>query len=154
MQQLQQTKTPNYPTDKSQLFWKIFATIALVCFIIVGTLFYFSQSENFRITNPGTPGSYQAVFLTNGQVYFGRLSLQPGGYVVLTSIFYLQLTKDLQGQDSDQTQNENSNVTVVKLGNELHGPLDEMRINKDQILFYETLKSDSKVLQAINNYIK
>jgi hypothetical protein len=43
-----------------------------------------------------------------------------------------------------------TNINIVKLGGELHGPTDEMRINRDTVLFIEDLKSDSKVVSAIN----
>jgi hypothetical protein len=41
---------------------------------------------------------------------------------------------------------------LVKLGNELHGPVDEMHISKAQILFYEDLKTDGQVVKAIQAY--
>jgi hypothetical protein len=36
----------------------------------------------------------------------------------------------------------------------LHGPEDEMRINRDQILFTEDIKADGRVAQAIAEYKK
>ena len=41
-----------------------------------------------------------------------------------------------------------------KLGQEIHGPEDEMIISKDHVLFYENLKSDGKVSQSIEQYKK
>ncbi len=41
---------------------------------------------------------------------------------------------------------------MVKLGNELHGPEDEMFITKEHVLFYEDMKADGKVMQAIKEY--
>ena len=43
-------------------------------------------------------------------------------------------------------------VSLVKLGDELHGPADKMEINRDQILFIEDLKPNSQVVMAIKNY--
>jgi hypothetical protein len=95
---------------------------------------------------------FQAVFLTNNMVYFGKLSDTNGEYVKMTNIFYLQV----QGQQSAQTQAQSSTtqpqLSLTKLGGELHGPEDTMYINKKEILFWENLKSDGKVTQAINNY--
>ena len=45
-----------------------------------------------------------------------------------------------------------SDAALLKLGNELHGPEDWMRINQDHVLFIEKLKQDSKVSQAIRDY--
>jgi len=90
--------------------------------------------------------TYQAVFLTNNQVYFGKLSKQHSQYPILTDIYYLRVTQPLQPSQP------NPNINLVKLGDELHGPADRMEINRDQILFVEDLKDNSQVVQAIKNY--
>jgi len=41
---------------------------------------------------------------------------------------------------------------LVKLGNEVHGPYDEMRINRQHIIFVEDLRQDGKIMQAIQKY--
>ena len=97
---------------------------------------------------------YQAVFLTNGQVYFGHLTHADSNYLVLTDIYYLQVNQPLQsGQNTQQAASSASpQLSLVKLGNELHGPMDIMYINRPQVLFFEDLKNDGKVVQAINSY--
>lgn len=97
---------------------------------------------------------YQAVFFTNGQVYFGKLADFDAHYMKLTEVFYLQ-TKDAanDSQNPQQTAKNSSNdVQLIKLGNEIHGPTDEMIISKDQVLFFENLKSDGKVSDSIDKY--
>jgi len=94
--------------------------------------------------------NYQAVFLTNGQVYFGKLYYENSKYPTLREVFYLQVTQPPQPLQEGQTPP--SNINLVKLGGELHGPQDEMKINRDQILFIEDLKSDSRVIQAIQQF--
>ena len=96
---------------------------------------------------PFASGDYQAVFLTNGQVYFGHLYWQNHQYSVLRDVSYLQVTQPPQPLTAGQTPP--TNINLVKLGGELHGPTDEMRINRDTVLFIENLKSDSKVVSAI-----
>jgi hypothetical protein len=93
---------------------------------------------------------YQAVFLTNGQVYFGKVSNINSGYVKLSDIYYLQVQQSVQPTDKNKT--DQSQVSLAKLGSELHGPEDSMNINRDQVLFWENLKNDGKVVQAINSY--
>lgn len=98
-------------------------------------------------------GDWQAVFLTNGQVYFGHIAGSPEGqYVTLKDIYYLQVQRALQPKPEDSA--ETPKIQLVKLGSELHAPKDEMRINRDQILFTEALKGDGKVVQSIEKYIK
>jgi len=93
---------------------------------------------------------FQALFLTNGQVYFGHLSDVNDGYVKLTDIYYLQVQQQVQpGQSSSSS---NPNVSLAKLGNELHGPEDVMYVAQSQVLFWENLKNSGKVVQAINTY--
>ncbi len=97
-------------------------------------------------------GQYQAVFLTNGQVYFGKVSDVNNGYVKLSDIYYLQVQQSVQPTDKSKSSNDQSQVSLAKLGSELHGPEDSMNINRDQVLFWENLKNDGKVVQAINSY--
>ena len=100
-------------------------------------------------------GDVQAVFLANGQVYFGQLKDANEQYLTLTTIFYLKAKDDKSVQATDKsspTTANTENFDLVKLGNELHGPQDMMKINRDQVLFYENLKADGKVAQAIASY--
>src|ERR1035437_84052 len=43
---------------------------------------------------------FQAVFLTNGQVYFGKVSHVDNSYVKITDIYYLQVQQTVQPKDS------------------------------------------------------
>lgn len=94
---------------------------------------------------------YQAVFLTNGQVYFGKLKGLGGAYVKLQDVYYIQSQNPQQGAQSTPQPSPGTNLSLVKLGNEIHGPDAEMQIGSDQILFWENLKNDSKVVEAIKN---
>lgn len=101
------------------------------------------------------PNKYQAVFLTNGQVYFGRVSRASRDTVRITDIYYLQVQQSVQGQDSkDADSKPKADTSLIKLGSELHGPDDAMYVPKSQILFWENLKGDGKVVDAIKNYQK
>lgn len=97
--------------------------------------------------------AYYAVFLTNSQVYFGHLTDGTGQYLTLTDIYYLQLAESLQPTDPKDAatleDNSKQQVALTKLGKELHGPKDEMTINRDSVMFFEELNNDSKVVQTI-----
>lgn len=87
--------------------------------------------------------TYQAVFLTNGQAYFGKLRGASSRTPVLDDVYYLQTP--VQGQASGTPQ-----FSLAKLGQgEVHGPQDRMFINRDQLLFWEDLRQDSQVLKTI-----
>jgi hypothetical protein len=99
---------------------------------------------------------YQAVFLTNDQVYFGKITDISDEVVVMEDIYYLQKGAD-QAADAKQeasSPSQNANMSLAKLGSELHAPEDRMQINKDQVLFWENLKEDGKVSAAIKDYQK
>jgi hypothetical protein len=93
----------------------------------------------------------QAVFLNTGQVYFGNITTLNDNYLVLTNIFYLQTASS--GSSTSSTSS-NSNVTLVKLGCELHRPYDQMVINRSQVTFWENLQSDGQVATAVATYQK
>lgn len=88
--------------------------------------------------------TYQAVFLDNGQVYFGKLDSRADGLHRLSNVYYMQL----QGNTQDAADS-----VLVKLGSEVHGPADFMDINPAHILFTEDLTADSKVSKAIADYV-
>ncbi|MBL8031907.1 MAG: hypothetical protein JNK33_06340 [Candidatus Doudnabacteria bacterium] len=138
----------------SKLPWIVLALVVVVL-VVVAILFrdkLFAGKSGDAMT--AKAGEYQAVFLTNGQVYFGKLSEDGGRYIKLTDIYYLQVNQpQIQGsQQTTQQAQQQPQLQLVKLGNELHGPVDEMHINRDQVLFFEDMKADGKVAQAIKEY--
>jgi len=91
----------------------------------------------------GTPKvstEYQAVFLDNGQAFFGKLENANSKYPLLKEVYYIQ------SQEDPATKQVNSVLT--KRGSELHGP-DAMYINAGHILMVESVTPGSKVGQLI-----
>jgi hypothetical protein len=82
------------------------------------------------------PKAYQAVFLTTGQVYFGKLTID-GDVYVLNDVYYVN-------QPDPATPGQ-----LVKRGNEVQGPRDPMLISARQVLQVENLRDDSQVAQGI-----
>lgn len=89
----------------------------------------------------------QAVFLNTGQVYFGNVKTLNNRFFVLTNIYYLQTS-------STGTNNSSTNVSLVKLGCELHEPYDQMIINRDQVTFWENLQDNGQVAKAVSSFEK
>ncbi len=109
----------------------------LVLLFVAAAAVRFYQSER----------AWRAVFLSNNQVYFGRffsLPFWPNGR--LTDIYYLEVSQSIQPQGNTAPQPE---LKVVKLGNEIHGPMSKMIIPMSHVLFWEDLRSDSAVVKAI-----
>lgn len=124
--------------------------VAAVLVVFAIGWFMFGRSD----TSASIDGSkYQAVFFTNGQVYFGKMSVINQDYMRLKNVYYLQNKSKSDSDSSPQSASKQdaSNVELIKLGNEIHGPEDEMVIAKDQILFFENLKPKGTVSTTILN---
>jgi len=96
---------------------------------------------------------FQAVFLNGGQVYFGKVQTLNEKFITMNNIYYLRVNQQVQPNQST-TSAANQDVSLAKLGCELHGPTDTMVINREQVLFWENLKADGQVAKAITAYVK
>lgn len=94
-----------------------------------------------------TPDAYQAVFLDNNQVYFGKLKSLNRDFWSLTDIYYLRAGTVQQIGSGGETQ-----IDLVKLGAELHAPKDEMIINKEHVIFYEEIGETSEIMKSIRQH--
>ena len=140
------------------------ALILILVLALVGLGLYLFKPDLFKaITGQGStaktpqkqevkPSGYSAVFLVNNQVYFGKLEDAGGLYPKLKDVYYLRVDRPLQ--PAPATGGAQPEVQLIKLGNELHGPVDEIRFNKEQILYIEDLKTDSRVVKAIEDFKK
>jgi hypothetical protein len=70
-------------------------------------------------------------------------------YLVLTNIYYLQSNSS---STSTSATAANQNVTLVKLGCELHMPYDRMIINNSEVTFWENLQPTGQVAKAVATY--
>jgi hypothetical protein len=92
----------------------------------------------------------QSVFLNNGQVYFGKIDTKVSTekYLSLSNIYYLRTNST----GAATTTTASGDVSLVKLGCELHGPYDKMIINRDQVTFWENLQDSGQVAKAIAQF--
>jgi hypothetical protein len=138
----------NMTVSNRHLKWILVAAVAVLLFTAAAHAVWNKAGRKVQ-EKLAVNGEYQAVFLANDQVYFGKLELDRE-WVILRDIYYLQEAKDLQSATASGTQGQpEAQVRLVKLGSEVHGPKDEMYIPKDKIMFWENLKSDSRVVQTI-----
>jgi len=93
---------------------------------------------------------WNAVFLSDGQVYFGHLKNENKEFVRLTDVYYLKSGSNLQQDVAGSKETSSQNLNLVKLGGEVHGPENSMFIARDKILFIENLKDTSTIIQAIS----
>lgn len=89
---------------------------------------------------------YQAVFLNNGQVYFGKAKQVNARFVTLDDVYYLT-------QASAANNQTTGDYTLVKLGcQQIHYPEDRMVISRDQVTFWENLSTKGKVAKSIADF--
>lgn len=139
------------------ILWTKWLIVAIVL-ALIGATGWMVMSNNRAITSTIDTSKYQAVFLSNGQVYFGKLSVVSGEYMRLTNVFYLerQLTansasdKKVDDEETTPTVTDN-NFQLLKYSDVLYGSEDVMIISKDDIIRYENLRSDGVVAKAIAN---
>jgi hypothetical protein len=136
------------PNNKPNWFKRSIA-IVIVALLALVVAHGFSDSKNLP---SGISDKWQAVFLTDGQVYFGKLENYNGEYVLLDSVYYLKFASGLQEQNiTSVSATSAQNLNLIKLGGEAHQPEGQMFIEKDKILFFENLKPTSPVVQAIEH---
>ena len=126
---------------------RIFVMLLVIIGLILLILVVRTQLFRAGITTLFAPGAaelidrdlYQAVFLTNGSTYFGRLQQQGDEWFVLTDVFYLSVSQDSAPQ-------------LIKRGSEPQGPREPMIIPQLQVLFIENLRDDSEIVAAIKRF--
>lgn len=130
-------------TALRRIFVMLLVLIALILLVLVvrtqlfragiGVLFAPSAAELID------RNAYQAVFLTDGHSYYGKLEQQGDDWFAMTDVFYLTV--------SDQT-----GPSLVKRGSEPWGPKEPMIIPRSQVLVIENMRDDSDVVVAIKRY--
>ena len=95
---------------------------------------------------------YQAVFLDDGKVFFGKLQNTHGTYLTLEDVYYTQNQATTPGESSQDTAS--NRVNIVKVGEEVYGPENSMSIRADKITFWQNLTTDSQIAKAIQSQQK
>ena len=135
----------NTAQKRNKFIMPIIGILGLII-LFFGGYYAIQQLNNNNLMSGVNSQQYQAVFLTNGQAYFGKITSINNSFLQISHIYYLQAQQSVQPKTSSQ-----ANLSLVKLGSEIHGPEDNMYIARSQILFYENLKDNGQVVKAINN---
>lgn len=93
------------------------------------------------------PDKYQVIYLTNGQMYFGKLKNASGDFLVMTNPYTPQSSTSTSTDNSSST----SAGTLLKVSDQLYGPEDSIAIKSSQVAFWQNLRNNSKVTQAISS---
>jgi hypothetical protein len=121
------------PSSKVLVFLLILASLLVIA--TLGVNLVPQARVNSIVDNDRT----QAVFLSNGQVLVGDLSSVDERYVKVEHVYSVPSVEALA----------DTNFQPVKLNAQAYGPDDEIYVVRDQILYWQNLREDSKVIQKI-----
>ena len=132
------------PKIKAKLpFKKIVRLILIVLFLVilaVGIRYVIGNlpSGGTDLTRKADPSasSYYAIFLSDGQIYFGEIIENNENEMAISNAYRMQ--------PSGQT------YSLLKLTDEAYGPTNKIFVNRSHVLFYEQLRKDSRVVELIN----
>ncbi len=110
---------------------KILLVAVVILVIAVGALIFWQKV--------GFEKPYYAVYLSTGDLYFGKLSYFPR--VSLSDVWFLQ-------RNPDDIQNP---LSLTPFKGAFWGPENELYLNSKDIVWKVKLKSDSPVLSYIKN---
>ena len=146
-QELQKIKQPG-PVRVNESFIKRL-TFFLAVILIGAVLFwlFFSRSED-KTADLTEAADWYTIKLVNEEIYYGQVSDVSADPVVIQNVYY----NYGQQEDEKKAMDETGNIRLVKRGQETHGPDGTMNIVRSQVLYLESLRKDSKVLQAILEY--
>jgi hypothetical protein len=114
----------------------VIAVAVLVAVLAAFSIWFFMEFHAWPIS--GRSSNYSAVYLTNGAVYFGKLSWFPSPH--LTNVWFLQQSTNQQGQ---------TQASLVPFTNLFWGPSDELYFNANQILSWTPLKTTSQLVKQL-----
>lgn len=116
----------------------VLAVIVVVVLVAVGVLI----GVKFLAGQPSgaAASAYSAVYLTTGDIYYGKLSWFPWPH--LKNVYFLQRGQDAQGQ---------TQLGLIPFMSSFWGPVDEVYLNPREVVFWTRLRNDSQVAKALGN---
>lgn len=127
--------------------------------IVVSIGFFFSKNFNFKqFIGVNESSTYQAITLVNGQTFFGKVEDHTSDPLTLSNVFYIQEKPVVQTSTSSAIPIPTLVTAPVPGPNELikleYGDKkrDFVKIKRKLILYIQSLRADSKVLQLMKQY--
>lgn len=115
----------------------IAAVVVLVVLVAVGV----AIGARFASSGSGSgeqESDYTAVYLTTGDLYFGKISWWPKPHL-----------KDVWILNRDTSAEAASQLSVVPFKGVVWGPSDDLYLNPKEIIWWTRLRSDSQIVKAV-----
>jgi hypothetical protein len=124
--------------------WRVLGGILVGLLAAAAIYFWFQPQPPFDGTV--NPDRWQAVFLEDGRIYFGRL--EPGGedFYVLRDAFFLQETPPEEEGDVPGRE-------IQPVSAEFHGPENLLVLSIEHVVVIENLSPQSEVTAAIERVL-
>lgn len=121
----------------------ILLVIILVIYVIYLAFNHFTGAES------GKTSGWKAIYLNNGQVYFGHVNKGLGSFVTISDVYYLPIQKQADLMPGREISDQGTQIVLTKLGSALPNPTNQLRINRNSVVMIEDLRNDSKIVDAI-----
>lgn len=133
---------PQKPARRSRRKYFVGVTFLVALLLIAGAVY--ALRMNMGGQQMVDHSKYQVVYMANGQAYFGKLKNTMGEYLVIETPYTAQAV-----ESADKTKATENTTTLLKVSAQVYGPEESIAIKSSQVLFWQNLRSDSKVSQAI-----
>lgn len=152
------------PTNKqkgslTQVLAIVLSVLVVVSGVVGGVYFYNqtnvsnSSSNSNQVLGTYDANKWSAIFLINGQVYFGKILEKTQNEMIVEDVYFLNVVQRpvgiAEGEDQQQFQNAEPELTLVERTNTLHKPTGQIILNMSNVLFTEDLTPESQVIEAI-----
>jgi hypothetical protein len=124
----------------SKFFKTILIVVVVLVFIGVGVWIGLAMGSRSSLANGTSLSPYSAVYLSTGDIYFGKLDWFPSPH--LEDAWYLQRSTDSSG---------NAAVNIYPFNKVIWGPSNVVYFNNQQIIFWTPLTASSSVVQIMEN---
>lgn len=136
------------------LTWsKLIVKLVVVAVLVVGGVYLYTMLNAPSLPDGLQTDAKKAVFLTDGQVYFGDVEVANNDFLLIKNPYYLQTAVKLQGTGDDKEKQEaKQSLQVVALGGEglqYHAPERAMYIPWDKIKYIENMTGESEILKVM-----
>jgi hypothetical protein len=133
---------PSHVLPKKKFLMHYFLVLLTLAIVILGVSLIWWKISTANQQSVASE-QYQAVYLNTGQIYFGKLQNTSGDFLTLKQAF------TTQGQSATTQQTDQNQATIIKVSQQVYGPDDSIALKSNQVLFWQNLRNDSKVVQAI-----
>jgi len=143
--------TPKPHGDTNNLF-RILNTILTVGIVglLISAVLLFANTKSGSEAQYVMKDKYQAVFLDNGQLYFGKVANLNSQYIVLDDAYYLT-----PSDGSSSSSDSSGNFSLVPVGcQQIQYPYNKIVINRSQVTFWENLQDAGRVVANIKTFEK